>query len=198
MKKVLILLSNGFEVYEAASFIDVLGWANEYGNERVEVTTAGLRPTITSTFGLDVVPNAGLEEIDVDQYDALAIPGGFESGGFYEDAFAEKFVDVVKGFHRSGKTIASICTGALCVGKSGILAGRRATTYHLSGGKRRKELSEMGVDVQDEFIVVDDNVITSSCPGTAIDVALLLLEKLTSPDNAREVRRLMGFVEDDA
>jgi putative intracellular protease/amidase len=35
MKRVLILLSNGFEVYEAAAFIDVLGWASTFGSEPV-------------------------------------------------------------------------------------------------------------------------------------------------------------------
>jgi hypothetical protein len=35
MKKILILLSNGFEIYEGASFIDVLGWSNEFGTEKI-------------------------------------------------------------------------------------------------------------------------------------------------------------------
>jgi len=42
-------------------------------------------------------------------------------------------------------------------------------------------------------IVVDDNVITSWNPSTAIDVALLLLENLTTKNNADKIRHLMGF-----
>ena len=37
MKKVLILLANGFEVYEAAAFIDVLGWATTFGSDPIDL-----------------------------------------------------------------------------------------------------------------------------------------------------------------
>ena len=33
MKRVLVILPNAFEVFEGAAFIDVLGWANDCGNE---------------------------------------------------------------------------------------------------------------------------------------------------------------------
>jgi len=35
MKKVLLLLADGFEAYEAA-FTDILGWANDFGFEKTE------------------------------------------------------------------------------------------------------------------------------------------------------------------
>ncbi|HDR6790810.1 TPA: DJ-1 family protein, partial [Bacillus thuringiensis] len=47
--------------------------------------------------------------------------------------------------------------------------------------------------VQNDLIVQDGNIITSSNPGTAFDVAFLLLEKLTSKKNAEHVKDLMGF-----
>jgi len=43
------------------------------------------------------------------------------------------------------------------------------------------------------LLVMDDNVITSWNPSTAIDVALLLLEQLTTKNNADNIRKSMGF-----
>ncbi|MFP3380903.1 DJ-1/PfpI family protein, partial [Bacillus sp. SIMBA_069] len=86
-----------------------------------------------------------VSELNVDAFDALAIPGGFEEAGFYEDAYSEPFLKVIREFERKGKIIASICVGALPVGKSGVLEGREATTYNLGEGRRQKQLSEFGV-----------------------------------------------------
>jgi len=35
MKRVLLLLCKGFEIYEAAAFYDVLGWSGEFGAEEM-------------------------------------------------------------------------------------------------------------------------------------------------------------------
>lgn len=36
-----------------------------------------------------------IDEITVDEYDALAVPGGFEEYGFYEEAYDEKFFELI-------------------------------------------------------------------------------------------------------
>jgi 4-methyl-5(b-hydroxyethyl)-thiazole monophosphate biosynthesis len=81
--------------------------------------------------------------------------------------------------------------GALPLGKSGILKGKKGTTYNKVA--RREALQGFGVQVIHQPIVIDDQIITSWNPSTAIDVALLLLEHLTSKENADHVRHLMGF-----
>jgi len=186
MKRVLILLSDGFE---AAAFTDVLGWADVYGSERIEMVTAGMQPRRQCTFGFTVIPGAQLSEIDPNAFDALAVPCGFETAGFYRDAYSESFLRVIQQFAEQGKTIASIRVAVLPLGKSGILLGRRATTYHLLDGKRRKQLADMGARVVDEPVVRDGN----TSPATAIDVALALLESLTSQENAEHIREMLGF-----
>ena len=199
MKRVLVVLPNAFEVFEAAAFIDVLGWANHYGDTPIETVTAGTVDEVKCTFGvLSVRPNLLLADVDVEEFDALAIPGGFESEGFFKDAYSETVLQTLRDFEKSRKPIASICVGALPLAKSGILSGKRATTYHLMNGKRRKQLAELGVNVVDAAIVADDNKITSTSPATAIDVALALVENLTSRDNALRIHHLMGFAAHDS
>ena len=192
-KKVLLFLAQGFEEYEASVFTDVMGWSREHGKEPVDLITTGLRTEIKCTWNFIVKPQIEFKEIKVDDFDALAIPGGFETAGFYEDAYDERFLSLIREFDRQGKIIASVCVGAMPVGKSGILKGRNATTYDLLDGFRRKQLSDMGADVQNKSIVVDQNIITSTGPSTGLDVAFHLLEMLTDKENVDLVKKFMRF-----
>ena len=49
MKKVLLLLCKGVEIYEAAAFYDVLGWSGTYGTEAVKTVTVGLQAEVRGT-----------------------------------------------------------------------------------------------------------------------------------------------------
>ncbi len=193
MKRVLLLLCKGVEIYEAAAFYDVLGWSGAYGTETVEVVTVGLQKEVRGTFGIKVIPDKLMSEVKVEGFEALAIPGGFEAHGYYEEAYSEPVADLIRHFDELEKLIASICVGALPLANSGILKGRKATTYHLREGIRRKQLASFGVDVVDEPIVWDNNVITSTSPATAMEVAFELLARITSEANANQIRHMMGF-----
>ncbi|PWH85392.1 DJ-1/PfpI family protein [Brumimicrobium oceani] len=191
MKKVLLVLAEGFELLEASAFIDVIGWNLEEGNGRTQLFTCGLKKEIKSTFNQTFIADFLIDEIDVNAYDALAIPGGFEQYGFYKDAYGEKIQNLIRSFHSKDKIIASICVGALPLGKSGILKGKNATTY--GNPDRRKSLEDFGAHVVNEQIVADNRIITSHGPSTALEVAFLLLENLTTKQNTNQVKKLMGF-----
>ena len=192
--KVLLFCCKGFETMEFAPFVDVMGWARNDNGMEVEVVTAGFTKTVVSTFGIPVIVDKTYDEIDISEYDALAIPGGFEEFGFYEDAYDERFLDLIREFDSAHKYIASICVGALPVGASGVLKGRKATTYHLGDGRRQKQLAEFGAEViPDQSVVIDRNIITSFCPETAPHVAISLLEMLVGKEKAGIVAAAMGF-----
>lgn len=192
-KKVLLFLGQGFESYEASAFIDVMGWSREEGIEAVDLVTTALRPELKCNWNLIAKPEIDFSEVKIDDYDALALPGGFEGAGFFEDTYDERFQDLLREFNRQGKIIATICVAAIPVAKSGILNGRNATTWDLNEGHRRKLLAELGAIVLDEQMVVDQNIITSTGPATAIPVALKLLEMLTSEENMEVVKQNMRF-----
>lgn len=193
MKNVLLFLAQGFEAYEASVFTDVMGWSRSFGNEAVDLITTGLRPELKCTWNLIVRPELEFEKVNVQDFDALAIAGGFENAGFYEDAYDERLLNLIREFDKEGKIIAAICVSALPVGKSGVLKGRKATTYDLLEGVRRKQLADFGAKVQDESIVIDKNIITSTGPSTGLDVAFKLLEMLTSLENVSIVKKFMRF-----
>ena len=191
MKKVLLLLADGFETFEASVFIDVMGWNLVEGDGSTQLFTCGLKKEIKSSFNQHFIVDFLVDEIDSNLYDALAVPGGFELYGYYHDAYDENFLELIRRFKANNKMVASICVGALPLGKSGILKDKKGTTYN--SFIRRNALKEFGVQVLNQPIVLDDNMITSWNPSTAIDVAFLLLEHLTTKNNANNVRKLMGF-----
>lgn len=191
--KVLLFLAKGFETMEASVFIDVFGWAGtSYGND-VEVVTCGMQKTVVSTFGVPVSVDVLLKDVCADDYDALAVPGGFEEFGFYEEAYSDEVADLIREFNSGHKMIASVCVGALALAHSGILNSRRATTYHLNDGQRQKQLAAFGAVVVNEPVVKTDNVITSWCPQTAPEVAFVLLGELIGNDKMLIVKKAMGF-----
>lgn len=192
-KKILLLLAEGFEFYEACVFIDVMGWNIAVGNKQTKLVTCGVTKEVKSTFNQRMIVDTTLDQINISEFDALAIPGGFKGYGFYKCAYSESFLQIIRDFDEQKKHIASICVGSLPIGKSGVLQNRRGTTYNQENGMYQKELATFGVVVINEPIVEDDNVITSWNPATGMEVALGLLERLTSTENMEAVKGAMGF-----
>ena len=192
MKKVLLLLADGFETYEASVFIDVIGWNLVQGDGSTELFSCGIQKEIKTSFNQRFLVDYLIDEIEVDEFEALAIPGGFEKYDFYKDAYDERFLDVIRKFRAVNKIIASVCVAALPLGCSGILKDRKATTYNKMA-VRQEALKNFGANVINQPIVIDDNIITSWNPSTAMNVAFLLLEMLTSKKNTDHIRTMMGF-----
>ena len=197
-KRVLILLASGFEVMEAGCFTEVFGWASLYNPISFEQLSVGLRSPVKTTFGFDVRPEKLLSHINLEDFDALVIPGGFGDAGFYEEALSEPFLEVVRNFDRRAAPIAAVCVSALCLAAAGVLKGRKATIYHQAGGTRKAQLESYDVRFVDEPIVIDGHIMTSTGPGTGIELALTLLETLTTPQFATEIRHRMRIPLPDA
>ena len=193
--KILLFLCKGFEHMETAPFIDVFGWAASYCGSDVDIVTCGFKRTVMSTFNVSINVDILIDEVDTSLYDALAIPGGFGEYGFYEEAYNENLLKIIRDFDNYDKPIATVCVGAKPLGKAGVLKGKNATTYHLDNKKHQKQLAAFsGVTViPDERIVFDGNIITSFCPETAPHVAFKLLEVLTCEGVTVKTKELMGF-----
>ena len=193
--KILLLCPKAFETMEFSVFIDVMGWARESCQCDVTVDMCGFGRTVISTFGVPVTMDVLIDEVQVEDYDALAIPGGFREFGFNEEALNERTIELIRKFDSYNKPIATVCVAAFALAVSGILKGRKATTYHLDNGQSQRELATYGVNVLNEPVVIDNNVITSYCPQTAPEVAFKLLEMLTSTEKMQIVKKAMGYEE---
>ncbi|MDU1910210.1 DJ-1/PfpI family protein [Fusobacterium sp.] len=195
MKNILLLISQGVEILEVSSFIDVFGWNMIVGKKDTLITTCSFHNIINCTWNVSLLPEINLKntKLNLKEYDALVIPGGFGKAGFFNDMKNKEFHNIIQNFYNRNKIIIGVCTGVIPLGESGILKNRKATTYLLDNDRYFKQLSNFGAIPIREEIVIDDNIITSSAPKNALETAFILLEKLTSKENMEMVKYNMGF-----
>src|SRR3972149_7767906 len=96
-------IDSAYKTYEASVFTDVIGWSRVYGKEPVDLITTALRPELRCTWNLIVRPELEFDKINVQDFDALAIAGGFEKAGFYEDAYDERLLNLIREFDKEEK-----------------------------------------------------------------------------------------------
>ena len=196
MKKILLLISQGAEILEVAPFIDIFGWNGIVGKKNTLLKTAGFHEVISNTWNLKLLPEINLQrsEIDVDEYEALIIPGGFGFKGYFEDMKREEFKEIIKKFMDKDKFVIGICTGVIPLGEAGVLKNRKATTYLYDNDRYFNQLIKYGATPLREEIVIDNKIITCSAPKNAIKVGFLLLKLLTDEENMKKVKYNMGFL----
>ena len=196
MKKILLIISQGTELLEIAPFTDIFGWNGVVGKKNTILKTAGFHNVISNTWNLKTLPEINLENenLDIDSYDALVIPGGFGFKGFFEDMKKVEFQNLIKEFVKKNKFVVAICTGVIPLGEAGVLKNVKATTYLLDNNRYFNQLQKYGAIPIREEIVRDGNIITCSGPKNAIEVGFLLLSLLTDEENMKKVKYNMGFL----
>ena len=193
--KILLFLTQGFEDLEAVATLDVFGWTQYRQHLRkVSVTTAGFHKEVKSRFGITISPDLLYPEINPQDYQALVLPGGFHSHGFNE-AYDARIHELALKIHENGGYIATMCVGILPVADSGLLKGKKATTYpHSRYHDNIGRLREAGAKVvNDRHVVMDDRIISCDGPGSSLEVIFLLMECLLGRDATKEVRRYMIY-----
>lgn len=99
-----------------------------------------------------------VEEVSSDDYDALMIPGGV--GNPDQLRGDDNAVSFVRGFHEAGKPMAVICHGPWVLVESGVVRGKRVTSWPTL----ETDIRNAGGDWTDEEVVVDGNIVTSRKP----------------------------------
>ena len=170
-KRVLCLLTDGFEEIETVTPVDILRRAG------VDVMIASLKgTTVTGRCGIRIEADADLSDLNPASFDLLFIPGG---PGVSELRADGRAAGLARDFAVAGKPVAAICAAPLVLMDAGLLKGRRFTSYHSVRG-------ELGGGLDDR-VVVDGNLITSRGAGTALDFALALVAFLVGEVNADRV-----------
>lgn len=170
-KRVLCLLSDGFEEIEVVTPVDLLRRAGV----KVVIASLGAR-TATGRGGIRIEADVVLADVEPTAFDLLFIPGG---PGVEEMRRDGRAAGLAGDFAAAGKTVAAICAAPLILMDAGLLEGRHFTAYH----SVREELGG-GLD---ERVVVDENLITSRGAGTALDFALVLIARLAGQAAADRV-----------
>ncbi|MDR3568832.1 MAG: DJ-1/PfpI family protein [Syntrophobacteraceae bacterium] len=191
---ILLFLAQGFEDLEAATVLAVFGWTHyREETDKALVTTCAFHDIVKGRFGMEVRPDILFSQIDPKRYRALVIPGGFHSHG-YDEAYDPRIHRLVREIHAHGGYIATMCVGILPVADSGVLNGKKATTYPYSRNRDNAgRLIAGGATADDGPVVIDDRIISCGGPGTAMEVAFLLMDRLIGPQTVRDVRHYMLF-----
>jgi len=176
MASVLVPLAQGCEELEAVTVVDLLRRAG------ISVVTAGLddRP-VRASRGVVLIPDTTLNEVLGREFDMIVLPGG--QPGATNLAKDERVTGLLKRLALAGKYTAAICAAPAVLAQSGLLEGRRATSYPGSLDPQ----SVAGLQYVDEPVVIDGRIITSRGPGTAMDFALQLIEVLAGEQKRADV-----------
>ncbi len=176
MASVLIPVADGSEELEAVTLIDLLRRAG------IDVTVAGLNDgPVKCSRGTVILPDVSLGDVLDRDFDMIVLPGGLP-GADNLDA-DPRIHGLLKKLADAGKITAAICAAPKVLANAGLLDGRRATSFP-------GVIDAMGLPdtrLRQEPVVVDGNVVTSRGPGTAMDFALTLIEKLAGAEQRAAV-----------
>lgn len=150
----------------------------------VSVRVIGTKTTIVDDTGVAIVPDAVYE--DLRSYDLLVVPGGSGTRAMMGDTQLIEYLKSWKG----GRPIASVCTGALLLGASGHLKGKRATTHHLALDALQPFCAEV---VADRRIVEDGLVTTAGGVTSSLDLGLFLVERWWGGQARERVADVMAY-----
>ncbi|MDR1932944.1 MAG: DJ-1/PfpI family protein [Spirochaetales bacterium] len=174
MKRIAVLLAEGFEEVEAVTPVDFLRRAG------VEVIMAGVTgKTVTGAHGVALTADVLLKDAPAN-LDGLVIPGGMP--GAANIAKSAAAVELVRALFAEEKLVAAICAApGVVLGPGGFLKGKKFTCYP----GYEKDVS--GASFSEDRVVADGNLITSRGPGTAAEFALAIIAYLAGKDAAAKV-----------
>jgi 4-methyl-5(b-hydroxyethyl)-thiazole monophosphate biosynthesis len=174
MKTALVLFADGSEELEAVTVVNILRRAG------VSVTLAGLSAgALRGSRSVVLMPDATLDAVLHDDFDMIVLPGG-QPGTNHLKADT-RVLDLVQRMAQQGKYVAAICAAPSVLATAGLLDGKHATSFPGSLTPFTK------VKQQHAAIVEDGKLITSRGPGTAMDFALTLVERLAGSAIRQEV-----------
>lgn len=163
MKKVALMLANGFEEIEALTVVDVLRRAGFVCDMiGFEETVAGSHQI---TVQADQVWNG-----DLSAYDMVVLPGGMPGSTNLRDD--NRLMNVLKEFQAEDKFVAAICAAPIALDRAGLLNDKNFTCYD-----GVEEVIENGSYLK-QTVVVDGKLITSRGPSTALPFAYELVRQL--------------------
>ncbi|MDJ0739122.1 MAG: DJ-1/PfpI family protein [Gammaproteobacteria bacterium] len=178
MARVLVPLANGCEELEAVTIIDLLRRAG------VEVVTAGLADgPVTASRGVVLLPDQPLDAVLGEDFDMIVLPGGLP-GADHLDA-DPRIHTLLQRMAEQGRYTAAICAAPKVLLNAGLLDNHKATAY--PGVIDASDA--IGAQLLDDPVVSDGNVVTSRGPGTAMDFALTLIERLLGAEQRRAVEQ---------
>lgn len=177
---VLCFLANGFEEIEALTPVDCLRRCEK------EVLTVGVGGSIIKgSHGINVFTDVEDNEIKMSpSVEMIILPGGMP--GTLNLEKSEAVNNAIDYCVENNIPIAAICAAPSILGHKGLLKGKNAVCY------RGFENELVDANVLNANVSVDENIITASGMGAAIDFSYAIIERLISKERADRLITSLG------
>lgn len=137
--------------------------------EGFRVTVAGPEKVrYLGKYGYPCMPDATLDQVRADDFEALVIPGGWAPDRLRR---LPAVLDLVRAFDKAAKPIAMICHAGWVPISARILSGRLVTGV----AAIKDDLENAGARYLDRSVVVDGHLISSRTPADLPDFCRALI-----------------------
>ena len=123
-------------------------------------------------FGAKIMPDIAVQDINVQDFDAVIFVGGSGSSTYWDDLSAHK---IARDAYSANKLVAAICIAPVTLAKAGLLKDKKATVWSSEAGK----LGSAGAIYTGKSVEKDGFIITASGPAAAIEFGNQILKALS-------------------
>lgn len=179
-----VVLFDGFEALDVFGPVEVIshapGWHIRYA------TAASDMQALSCAQGLAIPPTHLLTDLcQAEDVDVLLVPGGPGTRTLVNDA---SFLHVLTQAGLVAKLVATVCTGAALLARTGLLDGYRATSNKSAFAWVSSQSRAVQWQRRARW-VVDGNRWTSSGVAAGIDMAFALIREINGAEVAAEVAK---------
>jgi transcriptional regulator GlxA family with amidase domain len=184
-RTIAVVLYPGLAALDFIGPLQVLKTLEQFEPRYKVVVVAARREPIGSDVPMHMIADATFEEVPHPY--ALVVPGGrIPTVRAMSDPAIRAYVRTAAD---SAETVASVCTGSLILAAVGLLDGRQATTNWFWSGV----LGQFGATYVQARWVEDGKFIMSAGVSAGIDMALVLVSRLTDEATARRVQLALDY-----
>jgi transcriptional regulator GlxA family with amidase domain len=190
----------GIVVFENVEVLDFCGPFEVFSTTRLDEDTRHREPSpfevlliaendsnILTAGGMAVAPHYTFENYP--SLEILVVPGGI---GTRKEIENSAMLDWLMNRASETQTITSVCTGAMLLGKAGLLNGLHATTHWRSLEWMRTSFPDIYVDSSKHYIR-DGRVYTSAGISAGIDMSLMVVADYFGENVARATAKHMEY-----
>jgi protease I len=153
----------------------------EYQKPRALFDECGAQVTVASSsrapakgmLGALVIPDASIEDMKANDFDAIMLVGGVGSNAFWHH---ETVHNLVKEANQAGKVVSAICLAPITLANAGLLQGKPATAYPSA----ENYLKWKGATYTGKFVEIAGNIVTAKGPDAAEEFARAVARLLVS------------------
>ncbi len=182
--KIALMMADGTEECEALIVLDLL----RRSGITCDLISVQDKPAIESSHGVVIVCDAIVRETNLNDYDALVLPGGMP--GMENLYQSSDLIEAVHSFADNGKLIAAICASPTILAREDLLEGVHATS---NPGFQKYLVEDNAILDPHKDVVQDGAIITSRGVGCAFDFALAIIKYLAPTTNFTELKEAIVY-----